>query len=98
MSTDTRGNRVEKNDLRYATLVRSFNQRFEGTPQFVEIVEDAEATVRVVQRCLDDGLRPVGVRLGAVGFSHNEHALIVGPERVCNSVGATDGELLDAPR
>ncbi len=59
MTTDIRGNRVERNDLRYATLVRGFNQRFEGTPQFVEIVEDAEATVRVVQRCLDDGLRPV---------------------------------------
>lgn len=44
-------------------MVRGFNQRFVGMPQFVEIVEDAAATVRAVHRCLDEGLRPT-VRSG----------------------------------
>ncbi|MCY7298644.1 MAG: FAD-binding protein [Ilumatobacteraceae bacterium] len=63
MTADAAGIRIDRDDPRYWTLVRGFNQRFQGAPQFVEVVEDAAATVAAVQRCLDERLRPT-VRSG----------------------------------
>ena len=63
MTTDGAGTRIDRNDPRYWTLVRGFNQRFQGAPKFVEVVLDAADTIRVVQRCLDEGMRPT-VRSG----------------------------------
>src|SRR6185295_8152204 len=57
------GSRVTPDDPRYPTLIRGFNQRWVGHPQYVEVVGDAGQIVAVVQRCVDEGLRPT-VRSG----------------------------------
>jgi FAD/FMN-containing dehydrogenase len=57
------GARVTPDDPRYATLVRGFNQRWVGRPQYVQVVGSARQVVDTVQHCLDRGLRPT-VRSG----------------------------------
>lgn len=57
------GSRVTPDDPRYPTLIRGFNQRWVGRPKYVEVVGDACQIVNVVQRCVDEGLRPT-VRSG----------------------------------
>ena len=55
--------RVTPDDPRYPTLIRGFNQRWVGHPQYVEVVGDARQILDVIQRCVDEGLRPT-VRSG----------------------------------
>lgn len=50
--------RVMPGDPRYRTLAGGFNQRWVGNPKYVEVVSDARQAVEVVQRCVDEGLRP----------------------------------------
>lgn len=57
------GSRVTPDDPRYPTLIRGFNQRWVGHPQYVEVVGDARQIVEVVQRCVDENLR-ITVRSG----------------------------------
>lgn len=57
------GSRVAPDDPRYPALVRGFNQRWVGSPRYVQVVGDAEQVVDAVQRCVDEGLRPT-VRSG----------------------------------
>jgi hypothetical protein len=57
------GSAVPPTDPRYATLVRGFNQRWVGQPQYVQVVGDAEQIVRTIQQCVDHKLRPT-VRSG----------------------------------
>ncbi|HEY4574069.1 MAG TPA: FAD-binding protein, partial [Thermoanaerobaculia bacterium] len=57
------GARVTPDDPRYPTLVRGFNQRWVGRPQYVQVVGSAQQVVAVVRDCLDRGLRPT-VRSG----------------------------------
>ena len=57
------GSRVTPDDPRYPTLIRGFNQRWVGHPEYVEVVGDASQIVGVIQRCVDEGLRPT-VRSG----------------------------------
>src|SRR5262245_59670813 len=57
------GSRVTPDDPRYPTLISGFNQRWVGHPQYVEVVGDARQIVSVIQRCVDEGLRPT-VRSG----------------------------------
>jgi FAD/FMN-containing dehydrogenase len=57
------GSRVTPEDPRYPTLIRGFNQRWVGTPSAVEVVGDAGQILDVVQRCVDQNLRPT-VRSG----------------------------------
>jgi Berberine and berberine like/FAD binding domain len=54
---------IHRDDPRYPTMVRGFNQRFVGNPAYVEVVNTAEQACQAVQRCLDSGKRPV-VRSG----------------------------------
>lgn len=51
------GSRVTPEDPRYPTLIRGFNQRWVGHPQYVEVVGDARQIVETVQRCVDESLR-----------------------------------------
>lgn len=57
------GARVTPDDSRYPTLVRGFNQRWVGRPQYVQVVGSARQIVETVQQCLDRNLRPT-VRSG----------------------------------
>ncbi|HEX3531716.1 MAG TPA: FAD-binding protein [Thermoanaerobaculia bacterium] len=57
------GSSVPPTDPRYPTLVRGFNQRWVGHPQYVQVVGDAEQIVRTIQQCVDHKLRPT-VRSG----------------------------------
>ena len=57
------GSRVTPEDPRYPTLIRGFNQRWVGHPQYVEVVGSAQQIVEVVQRCVDENLR-ITVRSG----------------------------------
>jgi len=57
------GARVTPDDSRYPTLVRGFNQRWVGRPQYVQVVGSAQQVVEAVRDCLDRGLRPT-VRSG----------------------------------
>lgn len=57
------GARVTKEDPRYSTLIRGFNQRWVGYPQYVQVVGDAQQIVETVQDCVDRDLR-VTVRSG----------------------------------
>src|SRR4051812_17544589 len=61
------GTRVVPDDPRYPTLVRGFNERWVGEPRYVEMVADVDQVVDVVQRCVDEGLRPT-VRSGGHGY------------------------------
>ncbi len=61
------GTRVLPDDPRYPTLVRGFNQRWVGSPEYVEVVTDAAQVIDVVQNCVDHGLRPT-VRSGGHGY------------------------------
>jgi FAD/FMN-containing dehydrogenase len=57
------GSRATPEDPRYPTLVRGFNQRWVGHPQYVQVVGDAQQVVETVQHCLDRNLR-ITVRSG----------------------------------
>lgn len=57
------GSRVDPDDPRYPTLIRGFNQRWVGHPQWVQVVGDAQQVVDIVQHCVDENLRPT-VRSG----------------------------------
>jgi FAD/FMN-containing dehydrogenase len=57
------GARVNPEDPRYPTLVRGFNQRWVGRPQYVQVAGDAQQIVDTVQDCLDRDLR-ITVRSG----------------------------------
>lgn len=57
------GPTVGPDDPRYDTLVRGFNQRWVGRPRQVEVITSADRVIEIVQRCVDEGLRPV-VRSG----------------------------------
>ena len=57
------GSRAYPDDPRYPTLVRGFNQRWVGCPQYVQVVGDAQQIVETVQECLDRKLR-ITVRSG----------------------------------
>ena len=56
------GARVTPDDSRYPTLVRGFNQRWVGRPQYVQVVGSAQQIVEVVRDCLDRGLRSPHLR------------------------------------
>ena len=51
------GSHVLPDDPRYGTLVRGFNQRFVGTPQYVQVCGDTSQVVEAVQQAVDAGLR-----------------------------------------
>lgn len=77
--TATTSGTITPNDPRYPTMVRGFNQRFAGTPQFVQVVSTAEEARLAVQKCLDTGLRPV-VRSGGhcyEGWSSVTNGMII---------------------
>jgi len=44
-------------DPRYPTLVRGFNQRFVGSPRYVQLCADAEQVAQAVQQAVDNNLR-----------------------------------------
>ncbi|HET9649349.1 MAG TPA: FAD-binding protein, partial [Microlunatus sp.] len=73
------GSQVGPDDPRYATLVRGFNQRWVGTPRWVQVVGDAGQVIDIVQRCVDEGLRPTA-RSGGHCYegwaSHNDGVII----------------------
>ncbi|MFL5805331.1 MAG: FAD-binding oxidoreductase, partial [Roseiflexaceae bacterium] len=54
---------VPPSDPRYPTLVIGFNQRFVGSPQYVQVCGDTDQVVHAVQRAVDRSLR-VTVRGG----------------------------------
>ena len=63
MRTDIPGSRVLRGDPRYSTLVKGFNLRWDGSPQYVQVVSSTADVVAELQRCIDAGLRPT-VRSG----------------------------------
>lgn len=57
------GAQVGMDDPRYPTLVRGFNLRWVGTPQYIAVCADTDQVVTEVQRAMDQGLR-ITVRSG----------------------------------
>jgi FAD/FMN-containing dehydrogenase len=57
------GSKVQPDDPRYPTLVRGFNQRWVGAPQYVQVCGDANQVLATVQQAVDQNLR-VTVRGG----------------------------------
>ncbi len=57
------GSTAPPDDPRYPTLVRGFNQRFVGTPEYVQVCGDAAQVMQTLQEAIDKGLR-VTVRGG----------------------------------
>jgi FAD/FMN-containing dehydrogenase len=57
------GARVTPDDPRYPTVIRGFNQRWVGSPQYVQVVGDEAQILDQLQICVDQGLRPT-VRSG----------------------------------
>ncbi len=51
------GATVPPEDPRYATLVRGFNQRWVGQPEFVQVCGNAEQVRETVQHCVERSLR-----------------------------------------
>lgn len=81
------GASIGPNDPRYSTLVRGFNQRWVGRPRRVEVVSTADEVVTVVQRCVDEGLRPT-VRSGGhcyEGWSSLTDGVIIDVSGMCGT-------------
>jgi FAD/FMN-containing dehydrogenase len=57
------GDRVDRRDSRYPTMVRGFNHRFAGDPRYVQVCGDPAQVVKTVQRAVDESMR-VTVRSG----------------------------------
>lgn len=57
------GTRIGKDDPRYPTMVRGFNLRFAGNPDYVQVCGDTDQVVRTVQEAFDAGER-ITVRCG----------------------------------
>lgn len=57
------GDRVDKSDPRYETLIRGFNLRRVGKPKYIEVCGDAEQVKHTVQQAVDEKLR-ITVRSG----------------------------------
>src|SRR5256885_12646558 len=51
------GSRVSPANPRYPTLVRGFNQRFVGTPKYVQVCGTVEQALQAVQRAVERNLR-----------------------------------------
>lgn len=51
------GSEVLPDDNRYPALIRGFNQRWVGTPKYVEVCGDADHVVAAVQKAVDNNLR-----------------------------------------
>ncbi len=51
------GSKVQPDDFRYSTLVRGFNQRWVGTPQYVQVCGDVSQVLATVQQAVDENLR-----------------------------------------
>ena len=51
------GDIVERNDSRYPTLVRGFNQRFVGTPDYIHLCGDLSQVLNAVQKAVDANKR-----------------------------------------
>lgn len=51
------GSEVLPDDPRYQTLVRGFNQRWVGTPQYVQVCGDANQVLQTVQQAVDQNLK-----------------------------------------
>jgi len=87
------GDRVERHDPRYPTMVRGFNRRFVGHPRYVQVCGDTGQVVRTVQRAVDEGLR-LTVRCGGHCYEDfvcdNDGGVIV-------DMSAMDGVHRDGP-
>lgn len=57
------GSKINRDDPRYHTLIRGFNLRWVGNPDFVQIVGDTEQVRQVVQAAVSDN-RSITVRGG----------------------------------
>jgi FAD/FMN-containing dehydrogenase len=51
------GAKVQPDDSRYSTLVRGFNLRFVGSPQYVQVCGDVKQILETVQSAVDNNLR-----------------------------------------
>ncbi len=57
MKSQFSGAKVQPGDLRYPTLVRGFNQRFVGSPAYVQVCGDEKQILQTVQQAVDQNLR-----------------------------------------
>lgn len=57
MKSQFPGSKVLPDDLRYPTLVRGFNQRFVGSPSYVQVCGDEQQILETVQQAVDQKLR-----------------------------------------
>jgi FAD/FMN-containing dehydrogenase len=87
------GAKVPPPDPRYPTLVRGFNQRFVGTPQYVQLCGDVKQVRQAVQEALKKGLR-ITVRGGGhcyenfVSGNHGGLIIDLSPlNAVCRAAG-----------
>jgi FAD/FMN-containing dehydrogenase len=90
------GSKVQPNDPRYPTLVRGFNQRWVGTPQFVQVCGDVRQVLETVQQASDENRR-ITVRGGGhcyENFVSGNHGGVIIDLSPLNSVyKEADGEL-----
>lgn len=86
------GAKVSSTDPRYPTLVRGFNQRFVGTPHYVQLCGSVEQVRQAVQDALKEGRR-ITVRGGGhcyENFVSGNHDGVIIDLSPLNSVGRTD--------
>jgi len=98
------GERIEKGDARYPTMVRGFNLRWVGSPDYVQLCGDAVQVLKTVHRAYQEGKR-ITVRSGGHCYEdfvcENEGGVIIdlspmhevyeepGTELFCIEGGAT---------
>jgi FAD/FMN-containing dehydrogenase len=88
------GSKVLPDDPRYPALVRGFNQRWVGTPKYVEVGGDARQILDTVQNAVDNGLR-VTARGGGhcyENFVSGNHGGVIIDLSPLNSVYKEDSE------
>jgi FAD/FMN-containing dehydrogenase len=88
------GSKVTPGDARYPALVRGFNQRWVGTPQYVEVCGDPQQIMETVQNAVDNNLR-VTARGGGhcyENFVSGNHGGVILDLSPLNAVYQVDGE------
>lgn len=88
------GSKALPDDPRYPALVRGFNQRWVGTPQFVEVCGDAQQVLDTVQHAVDNNLR-ITARGGGhcyENFVSGNHGGVILDLSPLNAVYKTDGD------
>lgn len=83
-------------DPRYPALIRGFNQRWVGSPKYIDVCRDTDDVIRAVQQAVDKGLR-ITVRGGGHCYenfvSDNHGGVIIDLSLLTSVYKAADDDL-----